>query len=524
MGENVIRDWRGAWTGFLDRDAGWRIPEPWKWVLGLLVLAFLLRLPLLCFPEVIHNDGTEYIRHAKLIFAGDWAGGKAPPLYPALIALFRVITGDFEQAGILVSILFGSLLVLPVYSLGRTFFNEKVGILAALFGTVQPFLYIASGSVLTESAYFFLLTTSILFGWRAFSEARPAHLLLFGLFTALSYLARPEAIGFLFIFTAWVLLLPPGPGRRSFPKRAAMVLAAVLCFLAFSSPYLIQIRMETGRWEISKKASVSVAPSSQDDVYYKEGSRKVRGISLFSYVRHPLEAAKKVGLGFLDSLNKFQQSCTPLLVVPLLFGLILDKGRFLRQRGSLYLFSFMVFFFGFVYPSFWVTRRFTSHMVPIVLPWAAAGFGVTAGWLQQRLDKDSLRRSVPFLLLAVLLGGLFLQGRVLHSREHRTIQREAGIWMRAHLPPDAVVMSKLPQEAFYAERAWVRMPPAAYEEILKLARSRGARYLVTDDEIEKDSPGFTAKRKDEALSLRMTLRRKERSMEIFEVLPEKGKE
>jgi 4-amino-4-deoxy-L-arabinose transferase-like glycosyltransferase len=163
MGGNVVRDWKGVWTGFLEKDAGERFPDPWKWVLGLLVLAFLLRLPLLFFPEVIHNDGTEYVRHAKLIFAGDWAGGKAPPLYPALIALFRVFTGNFERAGILASVLFGSFLILPVYSLGRTLFNERVGALAALFAAVQPFLYIASGSVLTESVYFFLLTTSVLF-------------------------------------------------------------------------------------------------------------------------------------------------------------------------------------------------------------------------------------------------------------------------------------------------------------------------------------------------------------------------
>jgi 4-amino-4-deoxy-L-arabinose transferase-like glycosyltransferase len=524
MGENVIGDWRGVWTGFLEKDAKGRIADPWKWILGLLALAFLLRLPLLFFPEVIHNDGTEYIRHAKLIFAGNWVGGKAPPLFPASIALFRLFTGDFERAGILASVLFGSLLILPVFSLGRTLFNERVGVLAALFAAVQPFLYIASGSVLTESVYFFLLTSSVLFGWKAFSEERPTHLFLFGLFTALSYLTRPEAIGFLFIFAAWVLLVPPAEGRRSWPKKAGMVFAAVLCFLVFSSPYLIQIRRETGRWEISKKASVSVAPSSKDDIYYQEGARKVRGINLFFYVRHPLEAGKQVGFGFVDSVNKFQQSCTPLLFVILLLGLVLDKGKFFCRRGSLYLFSFMVFFFGFVYPSFWVTRRFTSHMVPLALPWAAAGFGLTAGWLQRHLGKDSLRRTVPLLLLAAVLGGLFLQGRVLHSREHRTIQREVGIWMKGHLPPDAVVMSKLPQEAFYAERPWVRMPPVDYEAVLKLARSKGARYLVTDEEIEKDSPGFSAKRKDEDLSLLTTVKRKERRMEIFEVLPEKGKE
>ena len=124
---------------FWDREKG---DIDRKVLLGLLVFAFLLRLPLLFFPEVIHNDGTEYIRHAKLVLIGNWSGGKAPPLYPALIAFAHLFIPDAERAGILISIIFGTLLILPVVYLGKEMFNARVGILSGLIAAVHPFLYI----------------------------------------------------------------------------------------------------------------------------------------------------------------------------------------------------------------------------------------------------------------------------------------------------------------------------------------------------------------------------------------------
>ena len=73
------------------------------------------------------------------------------------------------------------------------------------------------------------------------------------------------------------------------------------------------------------------------------------------------------------------------------------------------------------------------------------------------------------------------------------IQKEVGLWMRDHLPKGQKMMSKMGQESFYAEQAWVKLPEKSYEEILKEARTKGVRYLVVDENIEKDSPDFLEK-------------------------------
>ena len=80
-------------------------------------------------------------------------------------------------------------------------------------------------------------------------------------------------------------------------------------------------------------------------------------------------------------------------------------------------------------------------------------------------------------------------------------------------------MSRLPQEAFYADLPWIIIPEKSYEEILREARSHKVRYLVIDRNIEKDSPGFSGKIKQEDLILLNEFRdHKGRRMVVYEII------
>ena len=501
-----------------DSDEG--RPNSWKLLILILAFTFVLRLFLVISPEVIHNDGTEYVRHAKQILSGNWSSGKSPPLYPLLIAGVQFITQDYEMAGIWVSVIFGALLVLPIFYLGRSIFNEKVGNLSALLVAVHPFLYISSGSVLTESIYQFLLTTSVLFGWHVFKRGRFSDILLFSLFTAFAYLTRPEAIGLLLIVSIWVLLInPPSEGRR-WMKRAGIILFVIIGFLVFSSPYLIQIRKETGRWGISKKAAISIGSlSGEEEAPSLESLRKRKGITLSSLIKHPWPVLGKIGTGILGSLYRFQQVYNPILFFLAVIGWIFlfkRKGLLSNWKGNFFLLTHLIFYFGFVFPFFFITKRYTSQMISISIPWAAFGFLRLIQWLNLRWKGSIPLKRFSILLLLFILTGLFIQGRVIHTREHRFIQREAGLWMKENLQQGAKVMSRLPQEAFYAELPWVRMPFGEYEVIIEDARSKGIRYLLIDEDIDKISQNFLGKMRREDLVPIRDFRREDQRIVIFE--------
>jgi len=521
IGENPM-GWKAFLSDFWNRDEK-RVDR--RGVYGLVIFSFLIRIPLLLYPEVIHNDGTEYIRHARRILSWDWSPGKTHPIYPSLIALGHFLTPSDEIAGILVSAIFGALIVLPVFFLGKEIFDERVGLIAAVLAVFQPFLYMSSGSVLTESVFHFLLAVSCLFGWKAFRHGRYPDIILFSLFTSLSYLTRPEGIGFLLIFSAWVLFVNPPDGERHRAKRVAIMIVALIGFLIFSSPYLVQLRNETGKWQLSKKVSMSVGSLSDEEKDLPLDMIRVRKQMTFSaFLRSPLSVMSKMVGGFFQSLYIFQQVYTLLLSLLLILGFVLGKGKSLSLKGNLYLASYVLYFFAFVHPFFWVTRRFTSHVISICLPWAALGFLEIVGWARKRFKGERFQWKVPAILLIAILLVLFVQGRVIHTREHRFIQRDAGLWMKDHLPKGGSVMSSLPQEAFYAQMPWVRTPRGDYEQILATARSKGVKYLIIGEETEEDSPDFLEKMKAEDLIRLKEWKRKGQRLVILEIVsPEQSK-
>jgi 4-amino-4-deoxy-L-arabinose transferase-like glycosyltransferase len=413
--------------------------------------------------------------------------------------------------------------VIPVYYLGKEIFNERVGVVSILLATVHPFLYVPSGSVLTESTYHFFIATSVLFGWFAFNRGGFYCVLLFSLFATAAFLTKPEAIGFLFIFSLWVLLFNPAKERRHWTRRIMMILVAIVAFLAFSAPYLMQIRKETGKWSISKKVNVTIGSLSEmkNTAILDESPFRREGLPLLSLIRDPLALLVTVGSGLLKSFYAFQQAFNPILSLFAIIGWIgIIRNRSLYSlKANFYVLTYHLFFFGFVFSIFFVTRRYTSHLISISIPWAAFGFGLFLEWIRQRrMFGKTSKRLLP-VLLTLLLIVLFVQGMMIHTRDHRSIQKEAGLWMKENLPRGGTVMSRWPQEAFYGEMAaWVTIPEGEYEEVLGVARSKGIRYLVVDEEIEKNNPGFWGEIKESDLILLKDLKTKTQRIAIFKIL------
>ncbi len=491
-----------------------------KYLLSLLIFSFLIRIPLLIYPEVIHVDGVLYVRHARQILSWDWSVGRTHPFYPSLIALFHFLAPTDEIAGIWVSVIFGALLILPVFYLGKAIFDEKVGILAALIASVHPFLYTPSGSVLSESIFHFLLAMSVLFGWYAFQGGRFRDIVLFGLLTSLSYLTRPEGIGFLLVFGGWVLLVNPPGEKRPRTKKAAIILLACISFLVFSFPYFLQLKKDTGRWQISNKIAISMGSLSEEEASDAVAKiRETKKITFSSFIKSPIAVAKKIGAGTLKSLFQFQQVFNPLLTVILVWGLLLSKGRSLSLKSNLYVLSYIVYLLFIIHPLFRVNRRYTSHVISICLPWAAFAFIELTEWLRKKWQNEARRKKIPvFLLMAVLLI-LFVQGRWFHPREHRLIQREAGYWMGDHLPRGSKLMAPMPQEAFYAGLGWIKTPDKGFDKIIEEARSKEVHYLVVDEDIEAKYPGFLEKAKQVGFTLLKEWRREEQWTALFQARP-----
>jgi 4-amino-4-deoxy-L-arabinose transferase-like glycosyltransferase len=453
-----------------------------------LFLSLILRLSFLIWPEVIYNDSTVYIAAAKGILEGRWVETIVPPLYPALMVMVNFLTNDLELAGILVSFVFGSFLFVPVFYLAKELYDARTGMIAALLATVLPCFVKYSGAVLTESIYYFLVAAIVLTALKAQKTGRLRWTALFGVATAMGYLTKPEAVGFLIVFVTWALLFPPITGPRPVLRRIVVAIVAILCFAALSSPYMLLLRKELGHWELSKKVSVSVGSEDAEATDFAvERASISRRVSFSSWVKHPISFAKVAISGVFISFYKFQVALNPLLFLLAVWGFTRRREGNYPWNQNLFLIAFIFFFFAFVFPHFKMSARYSSQMIPTALPWTAYGFVHISDWFTR---FEATRRRALGIGLLIVMTGLIVQGSLEGDREHRELQREVGLWLKHNGVHGEKIMSPRVHEAFYAEMELVRYQEDDLGTVIEAVDSKRAHYVVIHQQMEKSHPDF----------------------------------
>jgi len=187
-------------------------PHRLAWMaLLVFVIGFSLRWYAGQSTYVINPDGALYIHQARAIFFGQL--DKITPCgtgflsnYAVLIAGAYVIFHDWILAAQAVSILFGSLTLIPVYLLSRRFFEPYISAGVMLIFAVIPVFVSRSADVVRGPVYWFFMA----FGLYVFICHTGKRGYLFLLIANLSFLmaawARIEAI-LLLMLTAGYLLI-----------------------------------------------------------------------------------------------------------------------------------------------------------------------------------------------------------------------------------------------------------------------------------------------------------------------------
>jgi hypothetical protein len=204
------------------------------------------------------NDGPEFIGLAQQIAAGDWASVLTHgfhPLYPFLLRWVEPLTGDWERAGVLISIAAGALAVIALFALLADAFDRRVAAVGALLLAVHP-IAIEQADVQSDALYLALFLTSAWALWRALARASAAWALAAGVAAGLAYLTRPEGLG-----TAAVglgLAAVALARRHSSVSQAARFAAALTLGLAVSAgPLVAYLSAQTGSLTLTEKKSVA---------------------------------------------------------------------------------------------------------------------------------------------------------------------------------------------------------------------------------------------------------------------------
>jgi hypothetical protein len=439
---------RGGWHGALDGPA---VPA-----LGS-ALALALRLWALHWQPYVTVDGTEYVRFAEALRAGQPFASIFPPGYPVLIAFARLFAPDRVFSAALVSLVCGVLLVWPVWWLGRRALGPRWAAFPVLVVALHPLLAVFSAVTMSDSAYFLAL-----YGGLALAGA--ARGLSSGLALGAAFALRPEAL-----VPAGALAVGGALGTIRGAIRARTLGLAAAGFLAFAFPCWLWFHATLGEWTLTPKM-VALRPVVTD---WRQDEPRLASASA------PRGLAEALARNGPSALRQYPSNAVAhgrallrLWPVPLL---LLSLAGLARRRG--------------------LEAVPLLHLVALPL---LGGLSVQPRFVLGAVPALAILAAVPLAggrkpwrlaAAALALAGVVWCGVVLAPDLQTPFDgwidahRNAGVWLSGVAEPGAVVMDRKPWVAFYANRGYRVTPDEPYETLVGAAVRDRVRYLVVDQRI-----------------------------------------
>ena len=457
----------------------------WK-LLIVFILALVIRLIFLGFHSVIEEDGVGLVTIGKNLVTGNGYIGIEgdvdlvySPLYPLLVGLLSFIVRNLELAGRLISVLFGGLLVIPIYLIAKKVYNKKVALIAGLLTALYPVLVYLSDIVYAESLYFFVFFFGIYFALESLDNKKWLNYVLTGLLFGVGYWIKPEIAIAVLIFFVFSLV-------KNKKEVIVKSLVFLLIFLVVIAPYIGFLYLETGKLLSNGKSSLTFLLSKGDvgsEEYEKtffelENEKLKRDIlrkeyrNIFSYVFSD---------GFFKNYfkNLWEEIFKVRSIFPLVFLLISFLGlKNFRWENK---FLFLLFLYPLLFfPMFVIWVRYLSLIVPFLLIWMSKGvFEFGKYW----------KLIIGVLVVVLLIGNvLALYSGEGDIRTEAIEHKEMGEWLKNNGYEGKIIMGRKAWVAYYSEGKQVYLPYANYDETKKYGCLNDVDLIVIDERFIKTRP------------------------------------
>ena len=481
------------------------------------VAAFAIRLyRLVAFTAVIENEGPFFVRLATNLLGGKGYLGMAgipdlsyAPLYPILIAAATPFTKSPELAGRIVSVLFGSLLVLPMYFLARQLYGRNTALVCATLTALHPVLIAYSAAVYNETVYLVLLAAgecAALYFLRLSTLKWEA---LTGLFFGLAYLTRPEAMFFPLLAVLAVFLLTLL--RKGNLKSAALGSAVLLVFFgAFAAGYVAFLSSHTGKlsFQTKGKLNYTIGKRFSQGMPYDQASSGIRDdLTIEGPFLDPMRYSTYTPYGwtppalikYLFTMAKRNVSGVESLLTGIGFGEILFGlavlGLFREawdewvSVANLFLVANLLLISAVILQVHLLQFRYVIPFYPFFILWASHGVIQLADWTKSTFKSASVPGGTAtaqlFLYGAIALLLVSATREVKWNSEiqeggaENSPAKVAGSWLGQHSSPGMAVMtagdSTVP---FYAGGTLSLLPYTESAVALRYIQSKNPSFVV----------------------------------------------
>ncbi len=282
----------------------------WAEPLGLWLLALIARgLYLLLVGPLLFEDGVHYAALARNLARGlgyTLMGAphlRFPPAYPLAILAFSKLGLGFLGAGVLVSLLAGSLIPVLIYLFTRELFGRREALAAGALAALLWPLVLNSTTTHSEPLAHLLALSGLYLALKGYRGRAwlflPAGLLLGG-----AYLTRPED----------ALLLLPGLALAFVSKRKLLSATGLtLGFVIVSSPYWAFVYKATGKLTSSGKLGYTLHEQEVVLGAPPERAGRVFGLAPGDTITYT-QLLERQGYGLLDYVKENPKTYTKIVV------------------------------------------------------------------------------------------------------------------------------------------------------------------------------------------------------------------
>ena len=442
----------------------------------LLALVLPLRFWLLYNTEVTARDSIGYIRYAlqfeRMPWQEVWEKNHQHPGYPMSVYLVslavRAIDGETTPQNMalstqLVNLFASILLMLPMYLLGRQFFDHTVSFGGTLLYQYLPVSAHHLSDGISEPIYLVLLVSGLLQMVLAMRDRRIRNCIYCGFFTGIAYLVRPEGLLVVPAFGLALFVVQcsrqwRSTGGRFFACGTTMLLTAMLV----GSIYVYATGRITNKLSAIETMKKVWEPVS---ALFAASSNGMTNSHLFAVSFSPsdsnaIRAQQSVGAYAKEICQGFHY----VAIVPALLGLWWSLASLRRQAAfwalAIYGMLHSLILIALAMSVFYVSDR---HVMILVL---SGSFFVVIGLreLPRRVlewstrpgtvspcptftaepsseEKRAWYRSakVWFVILFVALVGFCLPRATQRLHGTRVGNHQAGLWLAEHVNPADVV-------------------------------------------------------------------------------------
>ncbi|HBE43958.1 MAG TPA: hypothetical protein DDW17_00550 [Deltaproteobacteria bacterium] len=460
----------------------------------IIIFAFLARLYPVLAPNVITPDGVLYIETAKMILSGEFkriVNVSFFNLYPFMILLFQKVFSDWELAGRMVSVVFGTLGVIPIFFLIKRFLDVRLALIVSFFYTINPHLVEYSSDVLREPLFLSLFLASLWMGVEGLRGRRWLFLLLSAFFAGLAIFTRIEGVISIFLIILWALWLYRHSELtgKDFILRMAVFLIAFP--LIFASPFFL-LKERLGHWEFGLAGTwlpflVTQYPSIDETVtkelaLLKDASPQFKGFLDISLRNRYVTYLSEV-------LYKFLKSVNIVFFILILFGFI-KRRHYPYKKNEIFfaIWFILAFLTSYLYVAktqYLGTRHGLVMGIPAFL-WAGIGYLEIVEkirlWFKRMAISTPFQLILPYSVLLIIFV-INIPPILAAPRSEKIELKKAGIYLKEMGLKDKRIATipSLRRVIFYAEAIPVILSEGlTIEEIEGEIKKSGVDYLLLD--------------------------------------------